>query len=374
MEIAAALAAAGTTAAGTAATAGSAIASAAAASTLAQGVMMGAAIGGGLPALTGGNRHEILRGALAGGVTGGVGAGISGLAGGQTMAQLLGTEAAGAGAGVGGGIGNLGIDPSAVQMANQMALYDPSTLASGVTDISTVPQPNLAPSALRDAGVSSQEAMRELGSLPSKTALNTMSNLQPAYTPPGTNLFDNPLKYGMENLKGVVVPSALAGAMAGQPQAEMPTEDDRYNPLRRQRWGTGTYRWSGAQGGIASLPGSSNFSNYDLLVGDTDSVTPRMMAGGGEADLGSYSDGGRMLRGPGDGMSDSIPGVIANKRPAQLADGEFVVPADVVSHLGNGSTDAGARQLYAMMDKVRKARTGTKRQGREINPRQFVPA
>ena len=73
-------------------------------------------------------------------------------------------------------------------------------------------------------------------------------------------------------------------------------------------------------------------------------------------------------------MSDSIPGMIANKRPARLAEGEFVVPADVVSHLGNGSTDAGAKQLYAMMNKVRQARTGTKKQGKQINPRQFMPA
>ena len=98
------------------------------------------------------------------------------------------------------------------------------------------------------------------------------------------------------------------------------------------------------------------------------------MASGGISDLGAYSDGGRMLQGPGDGMSDSIPGMIANKRPARLAEGEFVVPADVVSHLGNGSTDAGAKQLYAMMNKVRQARTGSKKQGKQINPRQFMPA
>ena len=98
------------------------------------------------------------------------------------------------------------------------------------------------------------------------------------------------------------------------------------------------------------------------------------MADGGVSSLGGYSDGGRMLKGPGDGMSDSIPGVIAGKQPARLADGEFVVPADVVSHLGNGSTDAGAKRLYSMMDKVRKARTGTKKQGKQINPNRFVPA
>jgi hypothetical protein len=97
-------------------------------------------------------------------------------------------------------------------------------------------------------------------------------------------------------------------------------------------------------------------------------------AEGGIASLGGYSDGGRMLKGPGDGMSDSIPATISNKQPARLADGEFVVPADVVSHLGNGSTDAGAKQLYKMMDKVRVARTGKSMQGRQINPRKYVPA
>ncbi len=97
------------------------------------------------------------------------------------------------------------------------------------------------------------------------------------------------------------------------------------------------------------------------------------MARGGIADLGGYSDGGRMLKGPGDGMSDSIPAVIGRKQPARLADGEFVVPADVVSHLGNGSTDAGAKKLYAMMDKVRAARTGKKKQAPAVNTDKFIP-
>jgi hypothetical protein len=74
------------------------------------------------------------------------------------------------------------------------------------------------------------------------------------------------------------------------------------------------------------------------------------------AHLGDYSDGGRLLKGPGDGVSDSIPAVIGNKRPARLADGEFVVPARIVSELGNGSTEAGARKLYAMLDRVQAAR------------------
>lgn len=97
------------------------------------------------------------------------------------------------------------------------------------------------------------------------------------------------------------------------------------------------------------------------------------LASGGISSLGSYSDGGRMLKGPGDGMSDNIPATIAGKQPARLADGEFVVSADVVSHLGNGSTDAGAKRLYSMMDQVRKARTGRKAQGKQINANKFLP-
>lgn len=83
---------------------------------------------------------------------------------------------------------------------------------------------------------------------------------------------------------------------------------------------------------------------------------------------------GGYLDGPGDGMSDSIPATIEGKQPARLADGEFVVAADVVSHLGNGSTKAGAERLYAMMDKVRKARTGTKKQGKQIKADKYLPA
>ena len=84
--------------------------------------------------------------------------------------------------------------------------------------------------------------------------------------------------------------------------------------------------------------------------------------------------GGKLLSGHGDGMSDSIKANISGNQEARLADSEFVVPADVVSHLGNGSTDAGAKQLYSMMDRVRKARTGRKAQGRQINPQQYMPA
>jgi hypothetical protein len=100
--------------------------------------------------------------------------------------------------------------------------------------------------------------------------------------------------------------------------------------------------------------------------------------GGGLGSLGSYSDGGRLLRGPGDGVSDDIPASIGqSQQPARLADGEFVVPARIVSELGNGSTEAGARKLYAMMDRVQRARgktTGKNRVAANTSADKYLPA
>jgi hypothetical protein len=107
------------------------------------------------------------------------------------------------------------------------------------------------------------------------------------------------------------------------------------------------------------------------------SLDPENAAQGGimHSSLGGYAAGGnpRLLKGPGDGMSDNIPATINGRQPARLADGEFVVPADVVSHLGNGSTDAGAKILHHMMTQVRKERTGNPKQGKQINPNKFLP-
>lgn len=97
----------------------------------------------------------------------------------------------------------------------------------------------------------------------------------------------------------------------------------------------------------------------------------------GGYNLGSYSDGGRLLRGPGDGVSDSIPATIGRGQPARLADGEFVIPARIVSELGNGSTEAGARKLYAMMARVQRARgktTGKNKVAANTKAERFLPA
>jgi len=90
--------------------------------------------------------------------------------------------------------------------------------------------------------------------------------------------------------------------------------------------------------------------------------------------LGDYSDGGRLLRGPGDGVSDSIPATIGGKQPARLAEGEFVIPARIVSELGNGSTDAGAKRLYAMMDRIKAKRNKTKNIAADTKAYKYLPA
>lgn len=112
----------------------------------------------------------------------------------------------------------------------------------------------------------------------------------------------------------------------------------------------------------AAAPNIFGFGQYPTVEEALKAAqASRPMASGGIAgyNLGGYSDGGRLLRGPGDGVSDSIPASIGDRQPARLADGEFVVPARIVSELGNGSTEAGARKLYAMMDRVQRARSKT---------------
>ena len=115
-----------------------------------------------------------------------------------------------------------------------------------------------------------------------------------------------------------------------------------------------------ARGGAAQSffrKGKFNFHPAQMYA---DGGMPVAMAVGGLGTLGGYSDGGRLLKGPGDGVSDSIPATIGqNAQPARLADGEFVIPARIVSELGNGSTDAGARKLYAMMDRIQRTRGKT---------------
>ena len=118
---------------------------------------------------------------------------------------------------------------------------------------------------------------------------------------------------------------------------------------------------SGIYSGTPSMPTPTFDKSKYLSI-----PAPEGKAAGGMAK-------GRYLRGETDGMEDKIPATIDKNQPARLSHGEFVIPADVVSHLGNGNSDAGAKHLYKMMDKIRQARTGTKKQGKQINAEKFMP-
>jgi len=187
---------------------------------------------------------------------------------------------------------------------------------------------------------------------------------------------------------------ALGGMLlAGQPKNNQPGPVVDHGPLsllhdpRPVQYPTAPYQYQpvqhAASGGLMQLTNNPNppmaYNMTPTYNSATSTPVPQSVynfAGGGstgELDLGSYSDGGRMLKGPGDGMSDSIPATIAGHQPARLANDEFVVPADVVSHLGNGSSDAGAKKLYDMMDRVRRARTGKPKQAKAIHPERYMP-
>jgi hypothetical protein len=132
-----------------------------------------------------------------------------------------------------------------------------------------------------------------------------------------------------------------------------------------------------AGGGLT--PGSTPGEGMHRTISQMRGVEHLMRySGGGISNLGGYSDGGQLLRGPGDGVSDSIPAQIGQHQPARLAEGEFVVPARIVSELGNGSTNAGAKQLYAMIDRIQAGRhrtMGAKHSyANDTNAARYLPA
>lgn len=173
--------------------------------------------------------------------------------------------------------------------------------------------------------------------------------------------FEKQLKYGSLALMGASpIMSKLSGS--SEPSGEAPYT----GPLSRYRMSPNYQYYK-----TASTENMAGGGLADLYVG-----TPAL-AGGGLSSLGSYSNGGQLLQGPGDGVSDDIPAIIADKQPARLAEGEYVVPARIVSELGNGSTKAGADQLDAMLLRVqnaRKATLGRDSVARNSNPRKLLPA
>jgi len=155
------------------------------------------------------------------------------------------------------------------------------------------------------------------------------------------------------------------------PQGQLNLSDQFDTGLRLAQGGTVT------TGGLRDLYGTTDLSSNPQLSQDGYGIGRLNTLASQEslenAKTLGYAQGG-YLDGQGDGMSDSIPATIEGKQPARLADGEFVVPADVVSHLGNGSSKAGSKRLYKMLDKVRHARTGNKKQGKQIKADKYLPA
>lgn len=315
-------------------------------------LLLGAATGAGTSALTGGDPLKgALFGALGGAVMPGIGQALGGAQAGTAAgaaASNLGTAATNVGANLGANFADDAIQQAVANRFN----------ANLVADMPF----DQALQAARNATQTAAQAVPTLANTVPQTGFTDIFKS----TPGGPGLGQRIGNYIVQNPQSAAMSGgSLANTLFNQPDFSAPS-NEYDGPLKRFRFNPSTYIPTYAEGGITDI---------DLGSTATLSATPvTMMADGGIADLGSYSDGGRLLKGPGDGMSDSIPARIGRRQPARLADGEFVVPADVVSHLGNGSTDAGAKQLYDMMDKVRRARTGNKKQGREINPRRFVPA
>ena len=143
--------------------------------------------------------------------------------------------------------------------------------------------------------------------------------------------------------------------------------EDRYvakEPYQLARGGLAAF----AAGGRAKKPNPLE-QRYEMAdLRDSQAMQKKAMG------MYQYAVGGKAVSGPGDGMSDDVKANINGVREARLSDGEFVIPADVVSGLGNGSTDAGSKQLRAMMDRVRQKRTGRKQQAPQIKVKGLMPA
>jgi hypothetical protein len=317
-------------------------------SALLGGALIGAGIGGAYSAVTGDG--DVLNSMLTGGLIGGAGTGALG---------AMGVGAGGAtSVGIGTGAGATGVAaPAAGSTFGALSAGAAPGAAAGSTLTSGL-------------GVGSGSALAGTGSAAAGSSL----------IPNATSILGST---GIGNTAaGLTAKQMLGYGLAGSSALSLLGNQNRTSAGGNREEDEYTKRLKGYklssdyQPYRAQQPSSYYRPTYAAdggVMNSFDDEAGMDMAGGGMTSLGGYSDGGRMLKGPGDGMSDSIPGVIGGKQPARLADGEFVVPADVVSHLGNGSTDAGAKRLYSMMDDIRKARTGRKKQAPEINADKYLP-
>lgn len=180
-------------------------------------------------------------------------------------------------------------------------------------------------------------------------------------------------QFGAGSAMGIY--GGVTGQAALDEYDEMKAQADLANAKSQQEYDDIMARIEASkQRGIAAVKSSPYMFAYGGSVDDEPGLDDWNNYTGGGIGMNKGGMAPRFLSGGGDGMSDDIKATINGKQPARLADGEFVIPADVVSHLGNGSSKAGAKKLYSMMDRVRHARTGNKKQGKQINPNKFLLA
>ena len=373
--------------------------------------------GFGLTALSGGALSPLMASMITGGVTGvatgslkqglmaglgayggaGLGAGLAATGGQQIAGQAIAREAALEGLTLPAGYAQ---SAAATATPAQIAAAQSATPALDVLGAGTDAIKQNGFGAFK-SGMQAAEAAGGPSLLRSGLAVATplLSGMGDDYTPPGTKPTTptTPLQYS-------------ANPVSPTPQADVPLYGGLGQDFgRQQRYFSHQFSPVNppapapvvAMAPVTNMPGDFNYGGgmaaggpveamsaanvYDMQnarggvsdMGVDMSTGMQKMARGGISDLGDYSDGGRLLRGPGDGVSDSIPAVIGRKRPARLADGEFVVPARIVSELGNGSTEAGARKLYAMMNRVQAARgktTGKGRVAKNTRAEKYLPA
>jgi hypothetical protein len=347
------------------------------------GALIGAGVGGLYSAVTGDG--DILNSMLTGGLLGGAGAfGLNamGVGAGATTAAEAATAAGATGAGT--------IGPAATTVATTTpameaaALLDAAAVAEGGAQAGMAAQ-YAAQEAAKTAAIQKTAALtgnQMLGYGLAGTAgmqllggRNPKGAIAPASATDPGNI--RPYEFSPNQMASGDFPSPYATAQYNA--AGIPIMDTRERNYFDQKY-TAQTPYSARSGTpnpnvplptslIANAANGGIMRNYDDELGkdETSLEQGNMQKGlfglgyahGGAANLGDYSDGGRLLRGPGDGVSDSIPATIAGKQPARLADGEFVIPARIVSEIGNGSTDAGAKRLYAMMDRIQSGRKKT---------------
>jgi hypothetical protein len=212
------------------------------------------------------------------------------------------------------------------------------------------------------------------GSIPKYDAVRNMVNAPAAGRRPGAG----GTRYGGDVSfvpKGSTPTGGLASLVNSGILGGTPPVDANGNPA--PTFNPSLYEFYGGVNGRSVSPSDMiKAVNTAPVVRDVDAPEVMRMVNPNQTAV-AYAGGGlasgRYLQGETDGMADKIPAQIGKDQPAALSHGEFVIPADVVSHLGNGNSDAGAKKLYSMMDKIREARTGTKKQGKKINPDKFMP-